>query len=68
MQINGTSKHAIEHLKSVASRYGIPEEIFSDGDPIYTSVEFKQFCKAYGIDHTLSSAKYPQSNGTIEIL
>ena len=63
---NVTSKHAIEHLKSVASRYGIPEEIFSDGDPIYTSVEFKQFCKAYGIDHTFSSAKYPQSNGMIE--
>ena len=48
------------------SRFGIPEQIFSDGDPLYTSFEFKQFCKSYGIDHHFSSARYPQSNGMIE--
>ena len=63
---NATAQHSVEHLKSVCSRFGIPEEICSDGDFLYTSNEFKQFCKKYGIDHTFSSSRYAQSNGMIE--
>ena len=60
------SKNVIEHLKSACSRFGICEEIFSDGDSLYNSREFKTFCKEYGISHTFSSSRYPQSNGMIE--
>ena len=63
---NPTSKTVIEHLKYVFSRFGIPIEIFSDGDSIYTSWEFKCFCVEYEIEHTTSSAHYARSNGQVE--
>ena len=63
---NATSKDVIKHLKLVFSRLGIPETIFSDGDPIYTSREFNKFCSDYEMNHDYSSAGYPKSNGQVE--
>ena len=63
---NPTSYHCIQHIKRVVSRFGLPDKLRSDGDPLYTSKEFKDFLKSYDIPHTLSSAGYPQSNGFIE--
>ena len=40
--------------------------IFSDGDPLYTSRNFKRFCEVNEIEHDFSSAHYPQSNGQSE--
>ena len=40
-----TSGAIIEALKSVFSRYGIPETIMSDNSPQYSSNEFKVFAK-----------------------
>ena len=42
------------------------EKIMSDGDPLYTSFKFKQYCVRYEIDHDFSSARYAQSNGQAE--
>ena len=66
LPVNPTSYHCIQQLKRVVSRFGLPEKLRSDGDPLYTSKEFKDFLKTYDIAHTLSSAGYPQSNGFIE--
>ena len=61
-----TSRAIIEALKSVFSRYGIPETIMSDNGPQYSSNEFKVFAKKYNFSHVTSSPLFPQSNGQVE--
>ena len=63
---NPTSYNCIQHIKNVVSRFGLPERLRSDGDPLYMSIEFKNFVKSYDIKHKESSAGYAQSNGFIE--
>ena len=61
-----TSSSVISALKSLFSRYGIPEEVISDNGPQYASQEFCDFAKEYGFKHTTSSPHFPQSNGHAE--
>ena len=63
---NAVSSNVIKHLKLVFARFGIPQTVFSDGDPLYTSQVFKIFCREYEFDHNFSSAGYPKSNGQVE--
>ena len=63
---NTSSQTAISFLKSVFARHGIPECLRSDNGPQYASIEFRNFCRDYGIRHVTSSPKYPQSNGMAE--
>ena len=56
-----TSTSVIKALQAIFSRHGIPETVRSDA-----SQEFTQFAKSYGFSHTMSSARYPQSNGQAE--
>ena len=51
----------------LSSVYGIPEEISSDGGPQFISSEFQNFMKDCEINHRISSAYYPQSNGRAEL-
>ena len=60
------SKEVISHLEQVFCQLGFPKILVSDGDPLYTSTEFDQFCRKYGFDHVFSSAGYPRSNGQVE--
>ncbi|XP_021362545.1 uncharacterized protein K02A2.6-like, partial [Mizuhopecten yessoensis] len=57
------SATVINVLKQQFARYGIPEEIISDNGQEFASYEFKSFSRAYHIEHTTSSPRYPQSNG-----
>ena len=61
-----TSKAVIQHLKSIFSQHGIPETVFSDNGPQYSSSNFQLFSKEYGFTHSTSSPKYPQTNGAAE--
>ena len=61
-----TSATIINHLKSIMSEHGIPEELITDNGPQYSSREFKEFVTNFGINHTTSSPHYPQSNGFAE--
>ncbi|KAK3887708.1 hypothetical protein Pcinc_008193 [Petrolisthes cinctipes] len=56
----------IKCCKSQFARDGIPEKFHSDNDPQFTAKEFGHFCNLYGILHTPSSPRYPQSNGLAE--
>ena len=47
--------------------FGVPEQISSDGGPPFTSIEYRNFLKHWGIKPRLSSAHYPQSNGRAEV-
>ena len=61
-----TSSSVISAMKSVFSRYGIPELLISDNGPQYVSNEFKEFAVKYNFKHTTSSPHFPQSNGLAE--
>ena len=61
-----SSRSVIEVLKTIFSRFGIPEVVVSDNGPQYSSLEFKQFAEAYDFCHTTSSPLFAQSNGQAE--
>ena len=61
-----SSECVINHIRSIFSRYGIPEILVSDNGPQYSSDLFKQFAKSYGFTHITSSPLYPQANGEAE--
>ena len=53
-------------LLGVFSRYGVPDVIWSDQGPQFTSHTFQYLAKEWGIKHVPSSPTYPQSNGKAE--
>ena len=56
----------ISGIKSVFSRYGIPELLISDNDPQYVSKEFEEFAEKYNFKCTISSPHFPQSSSQAE--
>ena len=63
---NLSSENTISYLKSQFSRYGIPDEVYSDNGPQFASHSFKTFKSEYGFTHVTSSPTYAQSNGCAE--
>jgi len=63
---NLSSENTIMYMKSQFSRYGVPDEVYSDNGPQFASVSFSNFSKEYGFVHKTSSPTYAQSNGHIE--
>ncbi|XP_068227654.1 uncharacterized protein [Palaemon carinicauda] len=45
---------------------GVPLRLRTDGGPQFTSAEFKDFMKRWGVRHMVTSPHYPQSNGHAE--
>ena len=61
------SSHVIiKALKTVFSRFGIPQITVSDNAPQYNSAKLTQFAKAYDFNHTTCTLLYAQSNGQAE--
>ena len=66
-QLSSTnSSSLIKSLKNHFARHGIPDTLYSDNGPQFTSREFKEFASVWHFDHQTSSPHYPQSNGKIE--
>nr|CAI5849336.1 unnamed protein product [Callosobruchus analis] len=61
-----TAEAVISTLKNIFSTNGLPQEIFSDCGPPFTSHQFESFAKQYDIMLSTSSPYYPRSNGMIE--
>ncbi|XP_070548760.1 uncharacterized protein [Ptychodera flava] len=63
-----TSEQVIGKLQNLFARWGIPEEIFSDNGPQFSSADFQEFGRSMDFDapHATSSPHYPQSNGEAE--
>ncbi len=61
-----TSHNIIKALKTIFSRFGIPETVISDNGPQYASHEFTEFAEAYDFSHVTSSPLFAQSNGQAE--
>lgn len=60
------SESVIVALKTIFTRFGIPEVVVSDNGPQYSSKEFSEFASYYGFSHITSSPYHPQSNGQAE--
>ena len=60
------SASVIKHLKDIFTEIGVPRCIVSDGSTGFTSQEFKDFKKTWGIQHTITSPRNARSNGQAE--
>ena len=58
-----TSQSTIANLKTIFSRFGIPEKLITDNGPNYASQNFVNLAKDYGFTHVTSSPRYAQANG-----
>ena len=56
----------IKHLKDIFTEIGIPTSIVSDGGTQFTSQEFQDFTRTWGIHHRVTSPTNAQSNGQAE--
>lgn len=62
-----TSFHAIENaLDQQFSIWGLPETIYTNNGPPFTSAAFKQYLEENNITHRPSIPLWPQSNGQVE--
>ncbi|KAL0198627.1 hypothetical protein M9458_007167 [Cirrhinus mrigala] len=61
-----SSEKTIEELRSVFSRFGIPQQLVSDNGPQFVSEEFQSFLRLNGIQHIRSAPYHPSTNGLAE--
>ena len=50
----------------VITRFGVPHEIVTYNGPQFTSHNFKEFCKDWGIKLTFAIPRHPLANGQAE--
>ena len=63
---NTTTFHLVQVMRQSFCRTAIPDILWSDGGPQFTSKQFQDFSKQWGFLHKTSSPHYPQSNGKVE--
>lgn len=63
---NTSSQAAMKVLEKLFARYGFPRTLVSDNGTAFTSAEFQNFIKLYGIKHLTSPPFHPASNGQAE--
>jgi hypothetical protein len=61
-----TSKAAIQALKSVFKKHGVPAEVKSDNGPAFISAEFREFASHMKFKHSKITPEHPQSNPMAE--
>ena len=59
---------AYTFLRTIVSNHGMPEEIISDRDKLFTSNFWKSLMSQLGTNHKLSTAYHPQTDGQTERL
>jgi hypothetical protein len=57
---------AYTFLRIIVSNHGMPQEIISDRDKLFTSNFWKSLMKQLGAKHKLSTAAHPQTDGQTE--
>ena len=56
----------VDALRLICHRFGLPDTIVSDNDPVFTGEEFQWFTSANGIRHVKTAPYRPASNGLAE--
>jgi transposase InsO family protein len=57
---------AVEFMKEIMSKFGVPNNIITDNGTQFTTMEFKDFCVDSGIKISSATVSHPQSNGQVE--
>jgi transposase InsO family protein len=60
------STAAINFIKSIVFRFGVPYSIITDNGTNFTSKEFKSYCKSLGIKLKFASVAHPKTYGQVE--
>jgi transposase InsO family protein len=60
------STAAINFIKSIVFRFGVPYSIIIDNGTNFTSKEFKSYCKGLGIKLKFTSVAHPKTNGQVK--
>lgn len=63
---SASSISVIRSIKTIFEEQGVPEILYSDNGPQFTSKDFKDFARTYSFQHRTSSPHYPKSNGFAE--
>ena len=64
---NSGAAGLIRALKRMFATFGVPRELSSDGGPEFIAGETQDFLRRWGVNHRLSSAYNPHSNGRAEV-
>ena len=67
---DGLNDHDEDHhvLWEIIARFSLPQQVFSDNGPQFTSSEFQQIISSNGVKHITTATYYPSSNGAAERL
>jgi transposase InsO family protein len=57
---------ALNFIKDIVFRFGVPNSIVTDNGSNFTSREFKDYCEGLGIKLNFASVAHPQTNGQVE--
>jgi hypothetical protein len=60
------STAAINFIKSIVFRFGVPHSIITDNGTNFTSNEFKRYCESMGIKLKFASVAHPKTNGQVK--
>jgi transposase InsO family protein len=60
------STAAINFMKSIIFRFGVPHSIIIDNGTNFTSKEFKNCCESMGIKLKFASIAHPKTNGEVK--
>ena len=57
---------AYTFLRTIVANHGVPKQLVSDRDKLFTSNFWKSLMKQLGTNHKLSTSFYPQTDGQTE--
>jgi transposase InsO family protein len=60
------STAAINFIKSIVFRFGVPHNIITDNGINFISKDFKSYCESMGIKLKFKSIAHPKTNGQVE--
>jgi hypothetical protein len=60
------STAAINFIKSIIFRFGVPHSIITHNRTNFTSKDFKNYCESMGIKLKFASVAHPKKNGQVE--
>src|ERR1043165_8482505 len=63
---SSTALIAVNFIKSIIFRFGVPHNIITDNGMNITAAEFQSFCEELGIKINYASVAHSQSNGQVE--
>jgi transposase InsO family protein len=64
--LRSTNTKAVEFIKEIMYRFGVPNNIISDNGTQFTVREFKDFCVDSSIKVNYASVSHLQNNGQVE--